>query len=54
LFKKVSEWQNGGVNKQVTYLFDYFDYSLFRFVRIISSECSLTILVLVNGKKRCE
>jgi hypothetical protein len=27
-------------NKGVTYLFDYFDYSLFKFVRIITSECS--------------
>jgi hypothetical protein len=37
LIKKVNEWQNGGANKGVMYLFDYFDYSLFRFVWIISS-----------------
>jgi hypothetical protein len=38
--KKFSEWQNGGVNKGVAYLFDLFDYSSFQFVRIITSECS--------------
>jgi hypothetical protein len=40
LFQKDSEWQNRVANKGVTYLFDYFDYSLFQFVWIITSECS--------------
>jgi hypothetical protein len=31
----------------VRYLIDYFDYSLFRFVRIITSECSLVPLLTV-------
>jgi hypothetical protein len=40
LFQNVCEWQNGGANKWVTYLFDYIDYSLFQFVQIFTSECS--------------